>query len=216
MVAVNTDLPRGRGQSSSICWQGLAHQPQGKQTPGCSARFNLCPACLAAENAEEGPAHLTQPSKDKALRFTQQASAFVFPSVTSPLPPRAAGERCSCISVLFPPGKLASAVEGVGMASVEEQKQQQSYFVRLGSLSTKIRHRAYQHSLSKLQRVKQSTQDTLSRLQLTIKLVQTRFLLSPPVCNLPALLSRWKFLLHPAPAAFPPGALPRQGAFTLL
>ncbi|KFO91411.1 Perilipin-3, partial [Buceros rhinoceros silvestris] len=70
-------------------------------------------------------------------------------------------------------GKLASAVEGVGMASVEEQKQQQSYFVRLGSLSNKIRHRAYQHSLSKLQRVKQSTQDTLSRLQLAIKLIES-------------------------------------------
>lgn len=59
------------------------------------------------------------------------------------------------------------------MASVEEQKQQQSYFVRLGSLSNKVRHRAYQHSLNKLQRVKQSTQDTLSRLQLAIKLIES-------------------------------------------
>ncbi|KAM6040124.1 uncharacterized protein LJ206_020276 isoform 2-T2 [Theristicus caerulescens] len=78
-------------------------------------------------------------------------------------------------------GKLATAVEGFGMASVEEQKQQQSYFVRLGSLSNKVRHRAYQHSLNKLQRVKQSTQDTLSRLQQAIKLVQTCFFLFPPV-----------------------------------
>ncbi|NWR60644.1 PLIN3 protein, partial [Bucorvus abyssinicus] len=70
-------------------------------------------------------------------------------------------------------GKLATAAEGVGMASVEEQKQQQSYFVRLGSLSNKVRLRAYQHSLSKLQRVKQSTQDTLSRLQLAIKLIES-------------------------------------------
>ncbi|NXJ43640.1 PLIN3 protein, partial [Ciconia maguari] len=70
-------------------------------------------------------------------------------------------------------GKLATAVEGFGMASVEEQKQQQSYFVRLGSLSNKVRHRAYQHSLNKLQRVKQSTQDTLSQLQLAIKLIES-------------------------------------------
>ncbi|KFQ61499.1 Perilipin-3, partial [Pelecanus crispus] len=70
-------------------------------------------------------------------------------------------------------GKLATAVEGFGMASVEEQKQQQSYFVRLGSLSNKVRHQAYQHSLNKLQRVKQSTQDTLSRLQLAIKLIES-------------------------------------------
>ncbi|NXS45497.1 PLIN3 protein, partial [Balaeniceps rex] len=70
-------------------------------------------------------------------------------------------------------GKLATAVEGFGMASVEEQKQQQSYFVRLGSLSNKVRHQAYQHSLNKLQHVKQSTQDTLSRLQLAIKLIES-------------------------------------------
>ncbi|NWI93624.1 PLIN3 protein, partial [Pitta sordida] len=70
-------------------------------------------------------------------------------------------------------GKLATTVEGVGMASVEEQKQQQSYFVRLGSLSSRVRLRAYQHSLHKLQCLRQSTQDTLSRLQLAIKLIES-------------------------------------------
>ncbi|NXJ13772.1 PLIN3 protein, partial [Odontophorus gujanensis] len=70
-------------------------------------------------------------------------------------------------------GELATAVEGFGMASVEEQKQQQSYFVRLGSLSNKVRHRAYQLSLNKLQHVKQSTQNTLSQLQLAINLIES-------------------------------------------
>ncbi|XP_065604753.1 perilipin-3-like [Cyrtonyx montezumae] len=70
-------------------------------------------------------------------------------------------------------GELATAVEGFGMASVEEQKQQQSYFVRLGSLSNKVRHRAYQFSLNKLQHVKQSTQNTLSQLQLAINLIES-------------------------------------------
>uniref|UniRef100_A0A8C9ES74 Perilipin n=1 Tax=Pavo cristatus TaxID=9049 RepID=A0A8C9ES74_PAVCR len=69
--------------------------------------------------------------------------------------------------------ELATAVEGFGMASVEEQKQQQSYFVRLGSLSKKVRHRAYQLSLNKLQHVKQSTQNTLSQLQLAINLIES-------------------------------------------
>ncbi|KFV73460.1 Perilipin-3, partial [Struthio camelus australis] len=69
-------------------------------------------------------------------------------------------------------GQLATAVEGFDMASVEEQKQQRSYFVRLGSLSNKVRLRAYRHSLNKLQRVKQSTQDTLSQLQLAINLIE--------------------------------------------
>ncbi|KAM9112210.1 perilipin-3-like [Pangshura tecta] len=68
--------------------------------------------------------------------------------------------------------KLAVAIEGFSMASVEEQKQRQSYFVRLGSLSNKVRHRAYQHSLNKLWLVKQNIQDTLSQLQLAINLIE--------------------------------------------
>ncbi|XP_031459814.1 perilipin-3-like [Phasianus colchicus] len=70
-------------------------------------------------------------------------------------------------------GELATAVEGFGMASVEEQKQQQNYFVRLGSLSSKVRYRAYQLSLNKLQHVKQSTQNTLSQLHLAINLIES-------------------------------------------
>ncbi|XP_050177483.1 perilipin-4-like [Myiozetetes cayanensis] len=70
-------------------------------------------------------------------------------------------------------GKLATTVEGSGMVSVEEQKEQRSYFVRLGSLSSRARLRAYQHSLHKLQCVRQSTQDTLSRLQMAIKLIES-------------------------------------------
>ncbi|NXK72992.1 PLIN3 protein, partial [Amazona guildingii] len=69
-------------------------------------------------------------------------------------------------------GKLATS-EGLGMASVEEQRQNKSYFVRLGSLSNKVRRRAYHLSLQKLQRLRQSTQETLSRLQLAIKLIDS-------------------------------------------
>ncbi|NXH59013.1 PLIN3 protein, partial [Rhabdornis inornatus] len=70
-------------------------------------------------------------------------------------------------------GNLATTVQGFGVASVEEQKRQRSYFVRLGSLSGRLRHRAYQHSLAKLQGFRQSTQDTLARLQLAIKLIES-------------------------------------------
>uniref|UniRef100_A0A8C3NI19 Uncharacterized protein n=1 Tax=Geospiza parvula TaxID=87175 RepID=A0A8C3NI19_GEOPR len=66
--------------------------------------------------------------------------------------------------------KLATAVEGF---ETEQQRQQQSYFVRLGSLSTKVRHRALQHSLSKLQSARQSSQDLLAQLQRTLDLVET-------------------------------------------
>ncbi|XP_025052115.1 perilipin-3-like isoform X2 [Alligator sinensis] len=67
---------------------------------------------------------------------------------------------------------LATAVEGFDVASVEQQKQQQSYFVRLGSLSSKLRHRAYQHSLGKLRRIRQSTQEGLGQLHHTIELME--------------------------------------------
>ncbi|NWY91276.1 PLIN3 protein, partial [Loxia curvirostra] len=65
--------------------------------------------------------------------------------------------------------KLATAVEGF---EPEQQKQQHSYFVRLGSLSTKVRHRALQHSLYKLQSARQSSQDLLAQLQRTLDLVE--------------------------------------------
>ncbi|NXX49898.1 PLIN3 protein, partial [Tricholaema leucomelas] len=70
-------------------------------------------------------------------------------------------------------GQLATSVEGFGVASVEQQRQQRSYFVRLGSLSSRVRQRAYQLSLGKLQHLRQSTQASLSRLQLAIKLIES-------------------------------------------
>ncbi|NWT10417.1 PLIN3 protein, partial [Vireo altiloquus] len=65
--------------------------------------------------------------------------------------------------------KLATAVEGF---EPEQQRQQQSYFVRLGSLSTKLQHRALQHSLGKLQSARQSSQDLLAQLQSTLDLAE--------------------------------------------
>ncbi|KAM6369205.1 perilipin-3-like [Pluvialis apricaria] len=107
------------------------------------------------------------------LHSKLQPSCFSMGDLTSSLPLQLGQWSTAASLFLFPPGELATTVKGFGMASVEEQKQQQSYFVRLGSLSNKVRHRAYQHSLNKLQRIKQSTQDTLSRLQLAIKLIES-------------------------------------------
>ncbi|XP_054147097.1 perilipin-3-like [Melozone crissalis] len=66
--------------------------------------------------------------------------------------------------------QLATAVEGF---EPEQQRQQQSYFVRLGSLSSKVRQRALQHSLSKLQSARHSCQDLLAQLQSTLDLAET-------------------------------------------
>ena len=64
------------------------------------------------------------------------------------------------------------------MGSVEEQRKHQGYFVRLGSLSTRLRHLAYERSLGKLRQKKHHAQDTLAQLQETLELVRT--LGSPP------------------------------------
>lgn len=68
--------------------------------------------------------------------------------------------------------QLATSMEGFDMATVEEQQEQRSYFVRLGSLSSKVRHRAYQHSLGKLRNARQGTQDVLFQLSQTIELIE--------------------------------------------
>ncbi|XP_030074061.1 perilipin-3 isoform X3 [Microcaecilia unicolor] len=60
---------------------------------------------------------------------------------------------------------LASSVEGFEGASLQQQKSEQSYFVRLGSLSSKVRHRAYQHSLGKIDMAKQSIHGGQEKMQ---------------------------------------------------
>lgn len=66
---------------------------------------------------------------------------------------------------------LAAEAEGPEVGSVEDQRRQQGYFVRLGSLSTRIRHLAYEHSLGKLRQNKHRAQDTLAQLQETLELI---------------------------------------------
>uniref|UniRef100_A0A8C4VMX8 Perilipin n=1 Tax=Gopherus evgoodei TaxID=1825980 RepID=A0A8C4VMX8_9SAUR len=58
-------------------------------------------------------------------------------------------------------------VEGAGEAPGE----QQSYYVRLGSLSSTLRQRAYQHTLGKMRQARQCTLEALSQLQQTIDLI---------------------------------------------
>ncbi|NXY84910.1 PLIN3 protein, partial [Alcedo cyanopectus] len=50
----------------------------------------------------------------------------------------------------------------------------QSYFVRVGSLSAKLRHRARRHSLGELQRARHSAQRVLAQLHHVIELVRIR------------------------------------------
>ncbi|XP_043576909.1 perilipin-3-like [Chiloscyllium plagiosum] len=64
--------------------------------------------------------------------------------------------------------KLATPVEGVEVAPAQKQ----SYYVRLGSLSSKVRDRAYQHSTSKMQEAKQSSQDIMVQLHNTMDLIE--------------------------------------------
>ncbi|CAM5146562.1 unnamed protein product [Natator depressus] len=58
-------------------------------------------------------------------------------------------------------------VEGPGEAPAE----QRSYYVRLGSLSSTLRQRAYQHALGKMRQARQRTLEVLSQLQQIIDLI---------------------------------------------
>ncbi|CAN2391312.1 Perilipin family, partial [Pristimantis euphronides] len=69
--------------------------------------------------------------------------------------------------------QLASTVEGFEVAPLHQQKEQQSYYVRLGSLSSRLRHRAYQHSLAKVRNAQITTLETVAQLHQTIDLMET-------------------------------------------
>ncbi|XP_019508892.1 PREDICTED: perilipin-3 isoform X1 [Hipposideros armiger] len=68
---------------------------------------------------------------------------------------------------------LATSLEGFDIASVQQQRQEQSYFVRLGSLSDRLRQRAYEHSLGKLQHTRQKAQEALMQLAQALSLMET-------------------------------------------
>ncbi|XP_055963227.1 perilipin-3 [Sorex fumeus] len=69
-------------------------------------------------------------------------------------------------------GRLATSLDGVDIASLQQQRQEQSYFVRLGSLSERLRQRAYQHSLCKLQLSRQKAQEALLQLAQALSLME--------------------------------------------
>ncbi|KAM6170097.1 perilipin-2 [Rhynchocyon petersi] len=50
--------------------------------------------------------------------------------------------------------------------------QKPSYYVRLGSLSSKLRSRAYQQTLHRVEEAKQKSQETISQLQSTVRLIE--------------------------------------------
>uniref|UniRef100_A0A8C4VR11 Perilipin n=1 Tax=Gopherus evgoodei TaxID=1825980 RepID=A0A8C4VR11_9SAUR len=56
---------------------------------------------------------------------------------------------------------------------LEAPAEQQSYYVRLGSFSSTLRQRAYQHALGKMRQARQRTLEALSQLQQTIDLINS-------------------------------------------
>uniref|UniRef100_A0A2K6UAK0 Perilipin n=1 Tax=Saimiri boliviensis boliviensis TaxID=39432 RepID=A0A2K6UAK0_SAIBB len=68
--------------------------------------------------------------------------------------------------------RLATSLDGFDIASVQQQRQEQSYFVRLGSLSERLRQHAYEHSLGKLRATRQRAQEALLQLSQALSLVR--------------------------------------------
>ncbi|XP_039401212.1 perilipin-3-like isoform X2 [Mauremys reevesii] len=75
------------------------------------------------------------------------------------------------VTKLEPEAELAESVEGAEVASAQPQEHR-SYFVRLGSLSTKLRQRAYHYSLNKMRHTSQSIREALSQLHQTMGLIE--------------------------------------------
>ncbi|XP_011798866.1 PREDICTED: perilipin-3 isoform X2 [Colobus angolensis palliatus] len=69
--------------------------------------------------------------------------------------------------------RIATSLDGFDVASMQQQRQEQSYFVRLGSLSERLRQRAYEHSLGKLRATKQRAQEALLQLSQALSLMET-------------------------------------------
>ncbi|XP_037679853.1 perilipin-3 isoform X2 [Choloepus didactylus] len=69
--------------------------------------------------------------------------------------------------------KIATSLEGFDIASVQQQRQEQSYFVRLGSLSSRLQKHAFEHSLGKLQLTRQRAQEALGQLSQALSLMET-------------------------------------------
>ncbi|XP_048197889.1 perilipin-3 isoform X2 [Perognathus longimembris pacificus] len=68
--------------------------------------------------------------------------------------------------------RLAASVEGCDLASVQQQRREQSYFVRLGSLSERLRQRACAHALGRLRGAGQRAQDVLQQLAHALSLME--------------------------------------------
>ncbi|XP_074839856.1 perilipin-3-like [Carettochelys insculpta] len=67
--------------------------------------------------------------------------------------------------------ELAESMEGT-QASSAQALEHRSYFVRLGSLSAKLRQRAYRYSLDKMRHTSQSINEALSQLRQVIGLIE--------------------------------------------
>ncbi|NXT89001.1 PLIN3 protein, partial [Anhinga rufa] len=70
------------------------------------------------------------------------------------------------------PGTDEELAAGVAVASPERQRRRQSYFVRVGLLSAKLRHRALRCSLAELQRARHSAQRVLAQLHRIFELIE--------------------------------------------
>lgn len=68
---------------------------------------------------------------------------------------------------------IATSSEGSDMASLQQQRQEQNYFVRLGSLSERLRSHAYEHSLGKLRNARQSAHEAMQQLTHALSLMES-------------------------------------------
>ncbi|KAG9468126.1 hypothetical protein GDO78_013717 [Eleutherodactylus coqui] len=77
----------------------------------------------------------------------------------------------SLLEQYLPPTDEELAVEATKPKGSELSQDEASYYVRLGSLSTKARRRAYQQAVTRIKDAKCRSQEAIAQLQLTVDLV---------------------------------------------
>lgn len=80
-----------------------------------------------------------------------------------------------CCGSLWVSPPVPAAVAGAEVAALGQQRRWQSYFVRVGLLSAKLRHRALRRSLGELQWAWHKAQHVLAQLHRAFELVRMRW-----------------------------------------
>nr|XP_025036964.1 perilipin-2 [Pelodiscus sinensis] len=197
------DVP---SHDSSSCLEATCKVPETKPEPGAAAarpaqlehEFETVPAAKTPSNGlGKGPQQppkqvVTETSEPLPSEGTDDMAVAAVAYAKEPSrPPRATQALQGAKFQHFgpEPQRCLSALTMEGLDASAMERHKKGCLVRLGSLSTSLRNRAFMLILNKLRLTRQNTHENLSQLHQTIDLVRTRPALSS-ACKLSNTSSR--------------------------